>query len=434
MRRSKLFLAGLLALAGWDVAQAQNAATQALLPFTVGDTQRELARAIGTLCLPGNRLTPRLQNDCNNLVGGAFAGGGGVRQAISSIVGDNVTATVDSSMVGRFGTSRPPALYSGSAFAVLTTDNEALMTLNLAGDELGGSGWSAFFNARFDGDEREVSLNEDGFDRDGQSLILGLDRRVSNSLAFGVALGFGRGDLEFTGNSGTLDTDELGVNLYVNWQGESGIYLDSLLGFNSRENDQVRVVRYGVATNQVDQRYDAQFDSSDRLLALTVGYRFNNGSWNFDPYGRFELVDAESDGYSEFSRTPDSNGAGWALDVAKQDENFTRAAIGFRGSYAMSAQNGVYQPFFDIAWIHTAGVDENAASVRFRGDASTGVNLSPVDFFMIADGEDQSYGVFSLGISAQWQNGWSGFVGYRGNFGEDRYTHHELNGGLRMEF
>ena len=44
------------------------------------------------------------------------------------------------------------------------TDNEALMTLNLAGDELPGSGWSAFFNARADSDERDISLNEDGFE------------------------------------------------------------------------------------------------------------------------------------------------------------------------------------------------------------------------------------------------------------------------------
>ena len=113
MRRSKFFVAALFALVGWEATQAQNVATQALLPFTVSDSQRELARAIGTLCLPGNRLTRRLQTDCNNLVGGAFAGDGGVRQAIESIVGDNVTATIDSSMVGRFGISRPPALYSG---------------------------------------------------------------------------------------------------------------------------------------------------------------------------------------------------------------------------------------------------------------------------------------------------------------------------------
>jgi outer membrane lipase/esterase len=330
--------------------------------------------------------------------------------------------------------TKGPAIYSGNAFALLSTDSEAMAALSLAGDELGGSGWSLFLNARFDNDEREVSVNEDGFDRDGQSLTLGLDRRISPNLGFGLAVGFGRGDLEFTGASGTLDTDELGVNLYANWQSDGGFYVDSLVAFNQRENDQVRRVAYGVGTATVDQRYDADFDSSDRLLALTAGYRFNRGGWSFDPYARIEWIDAESDGYSEISRTPDNNGAGWALDVAGQNENFTREAIGFRGAYAISGQNGVYQPFFDLTWVHSSGVDDEAGRVRFRGDASTGVNLSPVDFFMIADGEDHSFGVLSLGVSAQWQNGWSGFVGYRQNFAEDRYEHRELNGGVRMEF
>jgi len=434
MRRSKWCLALALGLFQLGAAQAQNAATAALLPFTGSDSERELARAIGTLCLPGNRLTPRLQSDCNNLVGGAFNGDNGVRTAINSIVGDNVTASVDSSMVGRLGSVRGPAIYSGNAFAVLTTNNEASMALNLDGNELGGSGWSLFFNARVDSDERDVSANEDGFDRDGSSLILGIDRRVNPSLVFGAAVGVGRGELDYTGQSGNLDTDELGINLYANWQSESGLYFDSLIAANRRDNDQTRRVSYGVGANVVDQRYDSSFDSSDRLVALTLGYRFNNAGWNFDPYGRVEWVDADSDGYSEFSRTPENNGAGWALDVADQEENFTRAALGFRAAYAISGQSGVYQPYFDVTYVRTSGVDDNAGRVRFRGDASTGVNLSPVDFFMIADGEDRGFGIVALGMSAQWQNGWSGFIGYRQNFAEDRYDHREFNGGLRMEF
>ena len=51
-----------------------------------------------------------------------------------------------------------------------------------------------------------------------------------------------------------------------------------------------------------------------------------------------------------------------------------------------------------------------------------------------ADEEDDSYGSAALGLSAQWANGWSGFLSSRANFSEDLYDRDEFNLGLRMEF
>ena len=428
----------LLAMAFAGNAYAQNPAVDELLQFAETAPQQANATAIGVLCFPGNRLTARLQDDCNNLVGNAFAANPdtdtAVRTALRSITADNATIPIDRSGLGKLNRLPTAPSATGPGWAALLSADESMVALNIAGDGTAGSAWSMFVNARFNSDQRDASSNEDGFDSDGNAITVGFDLRTSAATHIGAAVVYSNSDMDFTDGSGSLDATDLGFELFAGWQGESGLYLDSLLSFSSRDHEQVRRINYGLGANVVDQAFDAQFDSDERLLALTAGFAFASGAATFDPYVRIELVDAESEAYAERSRSPTTNGGGWALGVDKMDENFTRGVLGLRAAYAISGNNGVYVPFFDLSWIGVSGVDANAARVRYLGDRSADVSATPVDFFMVADDEDDSYGSAALGVSAPWANGWSGFLSYRANFSEDLYDRDEFNLGLRMEF
>lgn len=434
-RYAKWAALGLLAVGA--AAQAQNPAVDQLSQFAGSTTTLNNARAIGTLCFAGNRLSARLQSDCNTLVGAAFGADPGVdtavRNALSRITADNATIPLDRSGLGKASLIPTAPSGNGPGWAALTTADPSVVAMSLSGDG-DGSDWSLFVNARFDQNDRDRSTNEDGFNSDGSAGTVGVDLRTSPSTHLGAAVSFGRTDLDYTGDSGSLDTRETGFHLFAGWQGDTGFYLDSLLSFNRRKQDQVRRIAYGLGNAAVDQRFDADFDSSERLLALTAGFQVNQGAISFNPYLRFEMVKADSDGYTEVSRNPDANGGGWALQVASIDESFNRAALGLRAAYAISGSNGVYLPFLDIAFINVNGANDEPASVRYTGDLSSSVNLSAVDFLMVADAEDNSYGTAALGMSAQWANGWSGFFSYRHNFAENRYTKEQVNLGLRMEF
>lgn len=431
--RKTVCTTAILMLLGADQALAQNAVIDQLNRFAETAPRRENARAIGILCPAGNRLSARLQADCNTLVGAAFANNESVRQALANITADNATIPIDRSGLGKLNVLAPPTGQSGPGWAALLNADQGMATLNLS-DAVDGSPWSGYVQARFDADERDVSANEDGFDRDGHALTVGVDRRLGSNAHLGAALTWGSSSLDYSGNSGTLDTDELGFNLYAGWQGSSGFYLDSLLAITNRDMEQVRRIAYGLTTTAVDQRFDAEFDSSERLLALTAGFQIDRGQLNLNPYARLELVDANSDGYTESARAPDSNGAGWAVQVGELDETFSRLAVGLRAAYVISGSNGVYVPFADLSWIKISGLDAEAARLRYTGDLSTNVNQTPVDFFMSADAEDQSYGQFAVGMSAQWSGGWSGYFSYRQNFGDDLLDTQQVNAGLRMEF
>ena len=428
----------LLALNLAGVAHAQNPAVDRLSQFADSEPRRQNAVAIGVLCFPGNRLSARLQDDCNNLVGNAFganpATDTAVRAALRSITADNATIPIDRSGLGKMNLLPTAPSQTGPGWAALLNADQSMVALNLAGDGSSGSNWSIFVNARFNNDERDASRNEDGFDRDGNALTVGFDLRTSTATHIGAALVYGNSDMDYTDGSGSLDATDLGINIFAGWQGSNGFYVDSLLSINRRDHDQVRRIAYGLGANAVDQRFDSQFYADERLLALTAGFQIARGAASFDPYVRVEFVDAESEGYSEVSRAPLANGGGWALDVDGLDETFARGVLGFRAAYAASGSNGVYVPFVDLSWVSVSGVDADAARVRYAGDRSGNVNLSQVNFFMPADDEDDSYASAALGLSAQWANGWSGFLSYRQAFALDRYEQREVNLGLRMEF
>jgi hypothetical protein len=82
---------------------------------------RETARAIATLCPAGNRLTARLQADCNNPVGAAFPNNPQVRNALAAITADNATVPIDCSRLSPHAdpladdTLQPAVLGAGGA-------------------------------------------------------------------------------------------------------------------------------------------------------------------------------------------------------------------------------------------------------------------------------------------------------------------------------
>lgn len=395
---------------------------------------RETARAIATLCPAGNRLTARLQADCNNLVGAAFQNNPQVRNALAAITADNATVPIDRSGLGRMPIHSPMALSSLPCWALAARADDGLLSLALNDSDV-DSPWSAYLQARFDTDQRENTANEDGFDRDGRTLTIGVDRRLGTGAYLGAALAFGKSELEYGRNSGELDTDEGAFHLYAGWQAESGFHLDSLLSFAQRDQEQVRRIAYGLNPGAaVAQRFSSEFDSDERTFALTAGFLFNRDNWTLDPYVRIESVAASSDGYSERPSDPDGNGGGWGVQVAELDENFTRTVLGLHSAWAISAANGVYVPYIDLSWVKVSGLDAEAARLRYTGDRSSSRGLSAVDFFMAADAEDDRYGSVGLGLSAQWANGWSGFLGYRQHIAEDRYEQRRVDLGLRMAF
>lgn len=429
-------------LLGIGQVQAQTP-VDVLNQFTGSDSQREVARAIGTLCPPGNRLSTRLQQDCNSLVGAAFGGDGAVRNAISRITPDQVRTAIDrgqvlgggtvssASGVSYGGVSRGP----GGGGSPLVSDRFSADGYRYASvqDEVGA--WGFYLTLASDQSDREASLNQDGYDGDGRSLTLGVDRRFDGGWTFGGSVVFGRSDVDFADDFGSLDIDQRGFNLHASWSGQTGWYASSLLSFGFRDTDQTRRIQYTLGSGTtVNQAYGSSFDTDTRQFAVTLGHRFDHGTWAIDPYAQLEQLQAEAEGYSETASAPEAAGAGWAVQVGEQDEDYLRGTLGLRASWVISGDRGVYLPFLDLGLVRMLDADESDTRVNYTGDLSAAVGQQRLDFAMRADAEDDTWGRAAVGISAQFAEGRAAFLRYAQNFGQDRYRFREVQLGGRFEF
>ena len=431
MRVLALTLLALLAANPLSSAQAQsNPAIDILNPFAAGSSQRELVRAIGTLCFAGNRLTDRLQQDCNALVGSAFNNDTGIGGALSQIVADNVNASIDRAQFGQFNPQLMQVGVRGPGGGFLPTSGGVLYAASEDFDR-----WSAQVVLEAQSRNRDRSLNEDGFDSDNLGLLVGLDRRFSANFGAGIALGFGNTEIDFSGGSGDQDIDQRKLLLYANWSGDNGLYLDVLASWQRRDIDQSRSIGYSLANGtSVAQRFTSSFDAEARSLAATLGYQWQANRTTLDGFLTLESSSLDVDGYRENASSPAANGAGWALAVPDSDSDLSTADLGLRASWAISGNRGVWLPQLEVAYVKVLSQDESSTGVQFLGDRSGNVGLSTLIFALANDREDDDYFRLSAGLVAQWAEGRSAFINLSTHAGESRYDSTSLTLGARFEF
>lgn len=428
-------LAGLLLCGAYpQPALAQSTPTEALNQFTVNASERELARAIGTLCAAGNRVSDRLQQDCNSLVGSAFGNDVRVQGAIAQLIADNANVATDRT---QFGIGNLAQALTGSS--AVRGSGPGLGFLPVGPSVYSASeqfaAWSVFANLDFEDFSRDRSLNEDGFDGDRQALTIGIDRRFGDAFSAGAALSLSRSDLDLTGGSGRQDIDERRLLLFANWSSPSGFYFDALVSIARSDTDQDRRAAYSLTSGtQIDQTYRSDFDSDSTSIAAALGYSWQRENMTLSPFLAIENSSLDVDGYQERASSPSGNGAGWAIAASDADSDITTVDLGVRANWAISGSSGVWIPQLEVAYVNVVDQDENAAQMTFVGDQSSAVALNPLVFALANDREDDDYFRLGAGLIAQWSRGRSGFINISTRLGEDAYDSTIVTLGARLEF
>lgn len=427
-----ILLSGALSLALAPVAMAQNTQVlNALNQFTRNNTQRETARAVAILCPAGGRLSDRLQQDCNSLVGAAFSGEGAVSSAIARLTADQTPLAANRAQLDE--ASATLNLRDGGFGGKLGGLGSSLRSSHFHWQNLdGGVGgeWSVFGSIEASRIDRDASANQDGFDGDVLGFTVGVDRRLSAGSVLGLALRYRRAEEDFTDSSGELDQRDLSADAYFVLQSESPWYLNGLISAGNRQSDQTRNTIYSLTSANVSQRFFSNFDTDLLSAALSVGYSGHAGSMRFDPYVQLEYARQEVDAYTERASNPSAAGAGWAVSVDPVTGRTTLGSVGMNLQWAVSSSHSVLSPFVGLRWSHVLSSQENNVGLRFVGDTSAVRER----FFASTDEEDDSYGSIVLGLSAQFADGLAGFIRLNRNFAEDRFDRSGVQLGFRAEF
>jgi outer membrane autotransporter protein len=288
--------------------------------------------------------------------------------------------------------------------------------------------WGVFINGRLATGEKDRTDNEAGFDFDLYGVTAGVDYRIRDNLIFGVSAGFGAVDTKFENRSGGLDIDSWNVGAYLTYFRDEQFYFDALATFGRNDYDSARLIQFGSGPQAFEGTARGSTNGTQYSLGFGTGWDFNRGAFTYGPHMGAYFFDVDVDGFQE------TGVLGLELDIGDQSNRSFTVNAGGHVSYAMLTSWGVLVPNARLDWVREFEDGSEVLSYRFVNDpfANDPNDPSPV-VTLQSDRPDSNYFIWSVGLSAQFIQGFAGFVNYQSYAGYSNVKLREWSFGARWE-
>ena len=322
----------------------------------------------------------------------------------------------------------PSAAFAGAAGAGGTLPlgwDDALASMDAADPpgSTGSTGTTAgdpferlgfFVNGEIELGRQSSTASTRGFDLRTRGITAGVDYRLMNDAVLGAALGFLNARTDLLDSGGGQGARGYSLSAYGSFVPAQGAYVDFIAH---------------VGGNRYDSRRRANLDGLDYAgntrgrqyaLAITAGADIARDALTINPYARVDHVQARINGFSE-------SGAAVALKIDDVNLKTTILTLGGQVSYTVSTSWGVLVPNARLELQRRAQGSGRIVGAQLVADAaiSSQVQLETVD---------RDYGNFTLGVSAVFPRGVSGFANWERLFGRQGYSNSKLTVGVRFEF
>jgi len=370
--------------------------------FSLGLSNEQLADALGSLSPEEVASQGRLSLE------------GGTNQART--IGARLSALRGGARGFSLGASRLE--FPGNAIALadlaqrLASDAPSAAVSSALGERLG-----VFVNGRFTFGDKDATTREQGFDFLSGGATAGVDYRITDNLVLGVALSYtyGRADINF--DLSDVISHSAGLSVYGSYYIEN-FYVDGHVGFEWNEYETIRRIAFA----NVDRTATGKPSGQQYTANLGAGYDFRVKATTLTPYVRAEYVHIDVESFTE------TGAVGFNLFIDEQDSDSFQSALGGRVAHSFSTRVGVIAPYLSAEWRHEFLNESRGVTAKFAVDPFN-------TFFVIpTDDPDRDYVALSVGVSAVFAKGMSGFVNYETSLGLRDVTQHAFTAGLRFEF
>lgn len=283
------------------------------------------------------------------------------------------------------------------------------------------SPWGFFINGSLSaGDYEYADEVNDGFDFDSDSISAGVDYRFSNKFVLGSAIGYSQMSSQ-TGAGVTMESEGLSLNLFGLFTPTEKFYVDTRISYARPEIKQTRREFFELIDAVVDIEAIGRTDSKQLTAAISAGYGYNFGAWQFSPYLGMEYVENQLDQFTE------SGANGFNIFYEDQDFESLRYNLGFNLSRAISTSKGVISP--QVSWQYNRE-DQDGGIMAMRL-----INM-PVDelFNVETNFTEDTSSQASVGVTWVMANGKMFYLRYQQIFGLSNFDQYTVSFGGRFEF
>jgi outer membrane autotransporter protein len=290
------------------------------------------------------------------------------------------------------------------------------------------SPWGLFANGNVKVGQQDQTDNAAGFEYNSIGVTAGVDYRFAQNFVLGVGLGYTSVSSDYDHAAGNLDIDAWSASLFGTYFIKDSFYLDGMLTYGSNAYRTTRNIRYTDSLGTIDAKANGDTDGLQLSGGLSGGFDFNHGPWTFGPHFGADYTDAGADSFKE------TGAGGYDMAVGDQHAQSFQLNGGLHLSFVHNTKWGVLIPHVRVDYVHELQDSAEVVAVRLANDPFATDPLDPSPHVHLqGDRPDSDYVVWSVGASAQFINGVSGFVNYRSFAGFDDFTMNEFTFGVRME-
>jgi len=292
-----------------------------------------------------------------------------------------------------------------------------------ADSDLGGR-WGGFMNIDYNGGTVDETQNQTGYNFHNLGILGGLDYRLSDGLILGGALGYSYTKSNYDLGMGSVTASTISGVLYGTYYVDRW-YVDGALS-------------YGRILYQTERDFTlptAPFSSASSAMAtaspkgnqysatIAAGYNYPIDSYTVTPFVRLGYIVVQNEAFQESEPV---NGMGLSVDARTIQS--LQSSVGIRFSKAFSTSSGVFSPYFTAQWLHEFENNNPSITTKFVNDPNNNF------FFVSTDQPTSNYGSFALGVSGQFQNGFSAYFQVSAVAWLNNTNIYSAIGGLRIAF
>ena len=256
-----------------------------------------------------------------------------------------------------------------------------------------------FVSAQLDNTEKQRNTLENGFERDSESLTLGVDYRLSEKAVLGLATGIASASLNYRQQDGKVDSNNTSLITYFTYSHKRWS-LDSQLGYGVSNFDIQRQINY-LSNGETVQSQTLGATSSDHYFFRTsLQYQWHRNGFSVFPRLDLSYQDNRVKSYTE------NSASGFTVNLGEQAMSRTSTSLGLQSQYTFKPSWGVFIPLIEILAISDRGSQQDV-----EGEFAFSPNEGDV-FTLEAEQADSFYGSVSVGASLVLPRGINAFVKY----------------------
>lgn len=424
---------------------AQSISNNPLLQgTTLNETQTNMSDVITSACLSqfsGVQLQQDFEDRCNALVPASIPSQ--KEQGINEVSPEQltsagVTATrttasqlrvigsaIETRMQDLRASLNSPTQTAGFAFYQNGSAVQPATGGGAGADDAIVSPFGVWTNVNYQAGDVNSTFEERGYNFKSGGATLGADMRLMDDLIVGTAFSYLAGDSYFDLSGGRAQSNSYTGSIYGTYYVVDNVHLDALASYGGTDYDIQRNIQYTITapTPDVVNTITSGTPGGEQYsVSFGAGYDYSYGSFNLNPYARFDYVGLQVDPFQE------SGGFGWAARFGEQNINSLRTTLGAQTSYAVSTSFGVLLPFFRAEWIHEYKDNSRNISASFVGDPAA------TTFNIVTTNPTRNYAIVGAGLSGTFAQGISAFISYDTLLGYQNVSSHKVVVGARLEF